>query len=95
MTNYVDLDDLKTRTFYESATHDPRFVFEEVEPVEDEHGRTWAQFKIVDCAHRPEDRDGVLCTHCGKDFQESPHAVWETKGAKAAKKTTAARRRKK
>jgi hypothetical protein len=75
MTNYVDLDELKTRTFFESATKDPRFVFEEVEPLEDDHGRVWSQFKIVDCAHRETDRDGDLCTHCGHAFAHKPRAV--------------------
>lgn len=25
------------------------------------------RFTLVDCAHREADRDGALCTHCGKD----------------------------
>lgn len=46
------------------------------------------RYMLVDCAHRPVDRDGELCTHCGKDFTPapSPHTVWETKGSKTARK---------
>jgi len=67
MSEYVDLDDLKQRRYFESATLDPRFVFEETEPLE-EHGVVWKQFRIVDCAHRDVDREGDACGHCGKDF---------------------------
>jgi hypothetical protein len=89
MTNYVDLDDLRKRRFFESATFDPRFVWEETEPLVSD-GKSWRRFRIVDCAHRPVDRDGDLCTHCGHAFEHSPHTEWATAGAKKA----AARRRK-
>lgn len=46
------------------------------------------RFMIVDCAHRDVDRDGDLCTHCGKAFEASPHTVWETKGSKANRRRT-------
>lgn len=119
MTNYVDLEELRNRVFFESATRDDRFVWRRIVPVEDvqknllpanpdltqdqitELGRVgviygvdaprWAdgfnRFMIVDCAHRPADRDGALCTHCGHAFEEprSPAPV----------KKAAARRRKK
>jgi hypothetical protein len=106
MTNYVDLDELKDRVYFESATFDRRFKWSEIMPdpkvapvIAGEGGEPdrWAdgfrRFHLLDCAHRDVDRDGDLCTHCGHAFEHSPHAVWETKGAKAAKKTTARRRK--
>jgi hypothetical protein len=86
MTDHVDLDDLRKRTFFESATLDPRFVFEETDPLTDGE-TTWRQFKLIDCAHRDVDREGDVCGHCGKDFTPAP--------VKAPVKKTAARRRRK
>lgn len=35
MTDHVDLDDLKDRVYFESATYDPRFVWRKIYPVKD------------------------------------------------------------
>jgi hypothetical protein len=32
---HIDLDDLKTRVFFETASHDDRFVWQEIFPVRD------------------------------------------------------------
>lgn len=107
MTNYVDLDELRDRVYFRSASLDPRFVWEEIQPgpefsdIAEIDGDRWvwadglSRFKLVDCAHRDVDRDGDLCTHCGHAFEHSPHAVWETKGTRTAKKTAARRRKSK
>lgn len=97
MTNYVDLDDLRSRVYFESATLDDRYTWEEIAPDPDVAQTTYdrwtdgfRRFRLVDCAHRAADRDGALCVHCGHEF---PHVKWETKGTKAAAKKATPRKR--
>jgi len=100
MTNYVDLDDLKSRVYFETATVDDRYTWEEITPdpaiaqtTYDQWTDGFRRFRLTGCAHRAVDRDGELCTHCGHAFPYSPHTVWETEGTKkAAAKKTAAKR---
>ena len=61
MTNYVNIDELKKTVYFITATLDDRLEFEEITPDLDGTRR----FRLTGCAHRPVDRDGVLCTHCG------------------------------
>jgi len=76
MTNYADLEALRDGVYFESATQDSRFVWEEISPpdpsVAEVIGGVWfdgfRRFRLLDCAHRDEDRDGDLCTHCGYAF---------------------------
>jgi hypothetical protein len=102
MTDYVDVDELKTRLYFISATLDERFLWKEVVPTYpaellltenpglpdsmiSELGKVgivssptteprWAdgfrRFRLIACAHRPVDRDGLLCTHCGDTVTE-------------------------
>jgi hypothetical protein len=42
------------------------------------------RFRLVDCAHREEDRDGKLCTHCGQPNPYEPPA--QTAARKATPK---------
>jgi len=86
MANYVDLDELRSRVFFEVATTDDRFVWEEISPdpgiaqtTYDQWTDGFRRFRLLDCAHREVDRDGDLCTHCGHEF---PHTVWKTRGSK-------------
>lgn len=62
MTNYVDLDELKNRIYFQTATMDDRFTWEEILPVAEDGMR---RYRMTGCAHREADRDGNLCTHCG------------------------------
>ena len=87
MSGYVDLDELKDRVFFRTATHDDRFVFEEIEPGPDHSdeaelsGDRWvwadgtSRFKITGCAHRDADREGDVCGHCGKSFAKTRWAA--------------------
>jgi hypothetical protein len=79
-TNYVDVEELRTRVFFETATLDPRFTFEEIIPADPAiaevmNGR-WMdgqrRFRLIDCVHPETMRDGVLCTHCGHADQVPP-----------------------
>jgi hypothetical protein len=71
MTNYVDLDELRGRVFFRAASLDDRFIWEKI-PDEQLYGMGisdgFERFRLIDCAHRPVDRDGDLCTHCGHAF---------------------------
>lgn len=102
MTNYANIDALKRRVYFHSATLDDRYTWEKLTPsfgrelreqhpeltTEQHHeldmlGVTmrpeqveWAdgldRYRMVGCAHRPVDRDGALCTHCGADVDYTP-----------------------
>lgn len=62
MTGYYDIEELKQRTYFQTATLDARFLFKEIETDEDGTRR----YMMTGCAHRSADRDGVLCTICGE-----------------------------
>lgn len=83
MTNYVDLDELREREFFITATQDDRYVWEEIKPYADHPaaelaGDQWvwadgtSRYRLVGCAHREADRDGALCTHCGHEDSYEP-----------------------
>jgi hypothetical protein len=77
VTNYVDIPDLQTKIYFHTATLDDRYVWEEIKPgpayadlaERRDDGWQWAdgtsRYRLLGCAHREQDRDGVLCTHCG------------------------------
>lgn len=63
MTGYYDIEELKQRTYFYTATLDDKFIFELV----DEGGAMRpATYRMTGCAHRADDRVGVLCTICGE-----------------------------
>jgi hypothetical protein len=83
MTNYVNVEELRTGVYFETATLDARFTFQEIIPpdpavAEVMNGR-WMdgqrRFRLIDCAHLEMYRDGKLCTHCGgENYYEPPAA---------------------
>lgn len=81
----VDLEELKQREFFVTATQDDRYVWAEIKPSADHpaaeysgDGWTWAdgtsRYRLVRCAHREIDRVGRKCGHCGADNPYEPPA---------------------
>ncbi len=87
MTNYVDLDELRTRVFFEQATRDDRFTWEEITPDPD-IAPVFRRFRLTGCAHREVDRDGSLCTHCGHQFEYKAPKMTAARKATARKPRT-------
>ncbi len=73
MAGSVNIEELKTQVFFESASLDDRYVWEEIQPdqsVAPVDGDHWAdnlrRFRLVECAHQPQDRMDDVCTVCGE-----------------------------
>ena len=93
MSGYVDLEELQGNVYFESATLDDRYVWEEVQPdpeIAEVTGGVWfdglRRFRLVRCAHREADQDGKLCTHCG---HQNPYEPPEQTAARKARKRPA------
>lgn len=91
---YVDLEELQGNVYFESATLDRRYKFEEIQPdpsiAEVLAGSgTWMdglrRFRLVDCAHREDYRDGSLCTFCGHANPYEPPAETAARKTRARK----------
>lgn len=73
MAGSVNIEELKTQVFFESASLDDRYVWEEIAPdsgVAPVDGDRWAdnlkRFRLVRCAHQTQDRVDGVCSVCGE-----------------------------
>ena len=107
MAEYVDISELRLGVYFESATLDDRFKWQEIDPDPavgtvintapsgEDPVYVWAdnfrRYRLLGCAHREADRDGALCTHCG---HQNPYEPPKQEAARKTRaKKTAARKK--
>jgi hypothetical protein len=76
--SHIDLDELKARVFFGTATQDDRYVWEKIPGSElDALGISDGldRYRITGCAHPEAYRSGNRCTHCGGQNPYEPPAA--------------------